>query len=95
MPKDLFVDSNAIRLAVRDYGGSAIPIVLVHGHLGNLGSFDDLGPLLAQHMRVVAYDQRGHGWSESGPVTVSDFASDLKAGSMTRECWTDSQAGRD
>ncbi|HUP84302.1 MAG TPA: alpha/beta hydrolase [Acidimicrobiales bacterium] len=44
-----------------------------------MGSFDVLGPLLADHVRPVAYDQRGHGWSESGPVSVRAFADDLAA----------------
>ena len=79
MAEDLFVDSGGIRLAVRDYGGDGAPVVLVHGHFGNLGSFDVLGPLLADRVRPVAYDQRGHGWSEGGPVSVRAFADDLAA----------------
>src|SRR5439155_15097164 len=55
------------------------PIVLVHGHLGNLAEYDFLGPALARHMRVVAYDQRGQGWSESGPVSVESLAADFAA----------------
>ena len=44
---DLFVDSDGIRLAVRDHGGTGVSIVLVHGHLGNLAEYDFLGPALA------------------------------------------------
>lgn len=79
MAEDLFVDSGGVRVAVRDYGGDGVPVVLVHGHFGNLGSFDVLAPLLADRVRAVAYDQRGHGWSESGPVSVRAFADDLAA----------------
>lgn len=57
MAEDVFVDSGGVRIAVRDYGGDGVPVVLVHGHYGNLGSFDHLGPLLADSARVVAYDQ--------------------------------------
>jgi pimeloyl-ACP methyl ester carboxylesterase len=53
--------------------------VLVHGHFGNLAEYDVVGPLLAQHARVVAYDQRGQGWSERGPIGISEFADDLSA----------------
>jgi len=77
--EDFFVNSAGVRIAVRDYGGEGVPIVLVHGHFGNLGSFDVLGPLLAQEVRAIAYDQRGHGWSESGPVSLRAFADDLAA----------------
>jgi pimeloyl-ACP methyl ester carboxylesterase len=77
--RDETVRSGGVRLAVRDYGGDGPPIVLLHGHLGNTGSFDVLGPLLAAHFRVVGYDQRGHGWSESGPTSVSDYVEDIDA----------------
>ena len=53
--------------------------MLIHGHLGNLASFDELAGLLARGLRVVAYDQRGHGWSESGHVTAETYVSDLAA----------------
>lgn len=79
MAGDLFVDSDGVRLAVRDYGGSGAPVILVHGHYGNLGQFDYLGPLLSEHVRAVAYDQRGHGWSDSGPTSVTAYANDLAA----------------
>lgn len=79
MSVDSFVDSEGTRIAVRDHGGAGVPIVLVHGHLGNLAEWDELGPILTQSMRVVAYDQRGQGWSERGPVSVAGFVADLAA----------------
>lgn len=77
--QDVSVDSGGVQLAVRDYGGTGQPIVLVHGHIGNLGNFEALAPLLTPRLRVVAYDQRGHGLSEPGPVSVSAFVDDLAA----------------
>lgn len=79
MGEDFFIQDDGPRLAVRDYGGEGPPIVLVHGGYGNLGSFDQLGPLLARNLRTVAYDQRGHGWSQSGPIGVAEFVLDLAA----------------
>lgn len=79
MPEDVFVDSGGIRLAVRDFGGSGVPVVLVHGHFGNLAEYDLLGPSIAQHARVIAYDQRGQGWSEAGPIGMPEFSNDLGA----------------
>jgi len=76
---DLFVRGDGPRLAVRDYGGSGPPILLIHGHYGNLASFDYLGPLLTSGLRVVAYDQRGHGWSEPGRIGIAEFRADLAA----------------
>ncbi|HEY1830554.1 MAG TPA: alpha/beta hydrolase [Acidimicrobiales bacterium] len=77
MAEDLFVQTAGSRLAVRDYGGDGPPIVLIHGNYGNLASFDYLGPLLTTGLRVVAYDQRGHGWSETGPMSALEFTKDL------------------
>jgi pimeloyl-ACP methyl ester carboxylesterase len=77
VPEDLFVDSAGVRLAVRDFGGEGSPLVLVHGHYGNLAELDQLGALLARHGRVVAYDQRGQGWSERGPIGTEELARDL------------------
>ena len=77
MAEDAFVRGEGPRLAVRDYGGAGPPIVLIHGHYGNLGSFDHFAPLLTGALRVVSYDQRGHGWSENGPISTAGFAKDL------------------
>jgi pimeloyl-ACP methyl ester carboxylesterase len=78
--QDLFVaGGDGTRIAVRDHGGDGPPLVLVHGHLGNLASFDDVATRLTASYRVVAYDQRGHGWSESGPTTADTYVADLAA----------------
>lgn len=76
---DRFVcTDDGVRLAVRDFGGSGHPLLLIHGFHGNLGQFDTFGPMLADQYRVVAYDQRGHGWSESGPTSVAAYVDDLR-----------------
>jgi pimeloyl-ACP methyl ester carboxylesterase len=76
---DGFVDSGGLRIAVRDHGGSGQPLVHIHGHFGNLAEADHLAPLLTDHLRVVAYDQRGQGWSEAGPISVAAYVDDLNA----------------
>jgi len=77
---DLFVDGgDGTRIAVRDHSGVGPPLVLIHGHLGNLASFDDVAPRLTTSYRVVAYDQRGHGWSDSGQTTAETYVADLAA----------------
>src|SRR5690348_11840894 len=77
--RDLFVDADGVPLAVRDYGDNGPPVVLVHGHYGNLGDSSQVAPLLAEDFHVVAYDQRGHGWSEEGAVSVETYLADLDA----------------
>jgi pimeloyl-ACP methyl ester carboxylesterase len=78
---DVAVETTAARLTARDYGGTGRPIVLVHGLSSNLAIWDLVGPLLARHHRVVAYDQRSHGRSSDAETgfTFPELASDLAA----------------
>lgn len=56
--------NTGVELSYLDWGGSGPSLVLVHG-LGSTHRIWSLtAPLLAERFRVVAYDQRGHGFSE-------------------------------
>ncbi len=58
----LFKDTN---LHVDDHGGSASPVVLIHGWPLSGESFKDQVPVLQQAgYRVVTYDRRGFGRSD-------------------------------
>ncbi len=63
------VESLGIRLQVHEWGDpKATPILLYHGMFDHSRGFDLLAPRLAEHLRVVAFDARGHGdsdWAES------------------------------
>jgi len=73
-----FVDANGVSLhyALAGEGRSA---VLMHELGGTLNSWDGVAPKLAQHFRVLRYDQRGAGLSEkvraefSNDMLVEDF----------------------
>ena len=45
--------------------GKGDPILFIHGFSGNLQSWDEQVPVLTDKYRVVRYDCRGHGGSES------------------------------
>lgn len=60
---DLIVTRGEVPIALRDYGGTGSPVLLLHGAGGNLAYWDPVAPLLAGHHRVVAVDLRGHGRS--------------------------------
>jgi pimeloyl-ACP methyl ester carboxylesterase len=70
--RKLTVPSGDVRLAVRDSGGDGMAAVLLHGLGAPQRSWDRVAPRLAPHLRVVTYDQRGHGAS----TTASDYSLD-------------------
>ena len=74
------VMSGGVRLAVRDSGGDGAPAVLLHGLGAPQRSWDRVAPLLAPHLRVVTYDQRGHGASAAASdYSLDAFLADLQA----------------
>lgn len=52
-----------VRLAVREWPGRGPSILLLHGLASSSHIWDLVAPRLAPRLRVVAYDQRGHGRS--------------------------------
>jgi pimeloyl-ACP methyl ester carboxylesterase len=74
------VTSGGVRLAVRDSGGYGTTGVLLHGLGTPQRSWGRVAPLLAPHLRVVTYDQRGHGASAAASDYSQDaFLADLQA----------------
>jgi pimeloyl-ACP methyl ester carboxylesterase len=74
------VDVNGVRLNYLDWGGVGPALVMVHGLGGNPHIFDDIAPLLRDHMHVLALALRGHGDSDApldGPYDRKTLAADL------------------
>lgn len=78
---DRWVARDGVRLVCRDWGGSGIPVVLLHGLAGHTGEWELLAEQLSPRYRVIAVDQRGHGRSERRPpeVTRDAFIEDVLA----------------
>ncbi|MDX3099053.1 alpha/beta hydrolase [Streptomyces sp. ME19-03-3] len=55
------------RLSYLDFGGRGRPLLALHGHFSEARTFTDLARALAPVWRVVALDQRGHGFSDRPP----------------------------
>ncbi|MFF4578804.1 alpha/beta fold hydrolase [Streptomyces sp. NPDC001373] len=58
------------RLSYLDFGGPGPVLFALHGHFGEARTFARLARRLAPDWRVVALDQRGHGYSDQ----PSDFS---------------------
>jgi pimeloyl-ACP methyl ester carboxylesterase len=72
--------NTGIELSYRDWGSAGPPMLLLHG-LGSTHHIWDLAaPLLSERFRVVAYDQRGHGFSEKpdGGYDLDTMVEDLR-----------------
>jgi pimeloyl-ACP methyl ester carboxylesterase len=73
-------------LAVRDWGGTGPPLVLVHGIFGTVDYFNGLAPGLTKQYRVVGYDLRGHGQSQRGDPSLDAHVDDLIRSSIPSSC---------
>jgi pimeloyl-ACP methyl ester carboxylesterase len=58
-----FLDIDGLKIHYKKEG-SGYPIILLHGHGGNLHLFDDISKRLKKDYLVVSYDQRGYGLSD-------------------------------
>jgi pimeloyl-ACP methyl ester carboxylesterase len=54
-------------------------VVLLHGLGRTLVDWSVIGPLLAAHLRTVAFDLRGHGQSADGPWSWDQALADIEA----------------
>jgi pimeloyl-ACP methyl ester carboxylesterase len=78
--REIVTASDGTRIAVRGYGGSGRPIVLLHGLMGRASTWWGHARWLADHGRVVALDARGHGGTVAttpGPWPTERFVEDV------------------
>ncbi len=76
---DSITSSTGVPIAVRDFGGSGLPIVLIHGLGRSLADWIRFAPLLTARHRVAAMDVRGHGASGNGPWSWEAATDDVAA----------------
>ncbi|WP_051385607.1 alpha/beta fold hydrolase [Actinokineospora inagensis] len=71
-----FRTSDGVVLNIQDTGGG-VTVLLVHGWTSDSRVWSPLVNALAGEVRLLRYDQRGHGRSERGPATLPRLADDL------------------
>jgi pimeloyl-ACP methyl ester carboxylesterase len=76
---DRLVDAGELPIAVRDFGGDAAPLLLLHGAGANLATMTTLARHLRPRHRVVTMDLRGHGRSGDGPWSWDAALGDIAA----------------
>lgn len=74
-------EPNGVGLYYELSGNRGAPIVLIHGAWFDHNSWDPVVPELARSFRVLSYDRRGHGKSESvaGQGSAQQDGADLSA----------------
>ncbi|MDV8066667.1 alpha/beta hydrolase [Rhodococcus sp. IEGM 1366] len=60
-----------------DFGGEGPGVLLVHGTGHNCAAWADVASHLGTHCHAVAFDLRGHGYSEAGSRTAEQYWRDL------------------
>jgi 3-oxoadipate enol-lactonase len=75
-----FVQANGLVIHYLDHGRRDRPPIVFINALGcDLRIWTEIAGILAPDFRIIAYDKRGHGLSESGPdkCEMADYAGDL------------------
>ena len=82
-PREKTIEVNGLKLHYADWDGEGVPAITLHGFALNHHSFDEVAPALNDVVRMLAFDQRGHG--------LSEWAAEL--GDYTRETMVGDVAG--
>jgi esterase len=71
---------DGVRLSYVDFGGEGQILACLHGRSGCARNFAPLARALTPHYRIIALDQRGHGWSDHSDDGSRDaFVADAAA----------------
>jgi pimeloyl-ACP methyl ester carboxylesterase len=81
-PVDRSVRANGVALHYLDWGGpSRTRAIALHGFALNCHSWDEVAPRLRSRVRLLAFDQRGHGLSDRA-TRVEDYTRENMVGDV-------------
>lgn len=67
---DHFINVEGIRVHYLDFGGTGLPVILVHSEAWDATTYQNFGPMLTDQNRVFAITRPGYGRSGSGKFDV-------------------------
>lgn len=71
---------DGLNFSYLDSGGDGSPVIALHAHWMEGATYKPLAAALMPEWRVIALDQRGHGYSDHAPTyTREDYLNDLLA----------------
>lgn len=74
------LDHRGLQFSYLDSAVGASVLIALHGHLMEAATFTSLAEAIAPDWRVIALDQRGHGYSSHAPsYTRADYIADIEA----------------
>lgn len=76
-PTQITLDVEDGTLAALDFGGSGVPVLLVHGSGHNAAAWGDVATRLLPHCHPVAIDLRGHGQTPLDSADAEHYWRDL------------------
>jgi pimeloyl-ACP methyl ester carboxylesterase len=72
-------EHNGLKFSYLDSGSNGLPVIALHAHWMEGATYTQLAKALSPTWRVVALDQRGHGYSDHAPTyTRGDYLNDLQ-----------------
>ncbi len=78
--EQLSLQANGVRISYTDFGGGGTPLLALHGTFGRGAIFAGLARELSGVARIIAPDQRGHGFSgHPDSYACADFVDDTAA----------------
>ena len=80
MVKRTYIENDGLELSYLDWSGTGEPLIALHAHWMEAAMYTTLATDLASGWRIIALDQRRHGYSDHAKsYSRGDYLGDLQA----------------